>query len=104
MKSKLPTLSFALGVVVWIISIAGLFYFGKLYSVENPDPLSVFEPGAFESVLIVLMGAVGTGVGLLLGIIGLKDADKKKFSWAAITINGCYCIPISVLLLMQALQ
>jgi hypothetical protein len=58
----------------------------------------------FESVLMILIGAIGTGLGLLIGIVGLKVSDKKKFSWAAITINGCYCIPISALLLLQAVQ
>ena len=104
MKYKLPTYSLILGVAIWLISLVGIAYFNMYYSVAIRDPKSIFKPGAFESVLIILFGAAVTCIGLLAGIISLKISGKRKLSWAAIITNGLYCIPIAAMLIMQALR
>ena len=104
MKNKLPTLSVFIGIFSWSVCLAGIIYFEKFYSVENQDPLSIFEPGAFESVVILLSGAVITGIGFILGIFSFKMSEKRKISSAAIIINGIYCIPVAILLMLQGIQ
>jgi len=104
MKNKLPSYSLKLGVTVWLVSLVGLTYLNLFYSVKNPNPHNIFKPGAFESLLIILTGAAFTSVGLLSGLIGLKILNNTKHSWAGIIVNGLYCIPIGVILLMQILR
>lgn len=104
MKYKLPIYSLVLGVAVWLISLVGIAYFNIFYSVTVADPKSIFKPGAFESLLIILLGAGVTCIGLLVGITSLKVSEKSKLSWASIIINGLYCIPIAAMLVMQALR
>ena len=98
MKTKLPMYSLITGIAIWLISLAGMAYFNIYYSVENPDPLNIFKPGAFESLLIVLFGAAVTALGLLAGITALIVSTKRKLSWVAIIVNGLYCIPVAAIL------
>jgi len=104
MKNKLPKYSLALGIAIWLISLFSIAYFKIYYSVENPDPKTIFEPGAFESVLIVLFGASVTAIGLIAGITSLIVSNKRTLSWAAITTNGLYCIPVAAILMVQMLH
>ncbi len=104
MKNKLPKYSLALGTAIWLISLVGIAYFDLNYSVENPDPKSIFKPGAFESLLIVLFGAAVTAIGLLAGITSLIVSNKRTLCWAAITTNGLYCIPVAAILMVQMLH
>lgn len=104
MKYKLPIFSLVLGGAIWLISIVSIAYFNMHYSVETYDPRSIFKPGAFESLLIILFGAAITCIGLLVGIFALRLSGNKRLSWAAIIINGLYCIPIAALLIMQILR
>jgi hypothetical protein len=104
MKSKLPVISFVLGMAVWLISLYMIYDLNTHHYIESPDPKRIFKPGAFESLLIILFGASITGIGLLTSIIALKISGKRKLSWAAIIINGLYCIPIAALLILSALR
>ena len=71
-----------------MISLTDIAYLNLYHSVETPDPNSIFKPGAFESLVITLIGAVATGLGLFAGIIFLKISCNKSLTWAAIAVNA----------------
>ena len=104
MKNKLPKLSVFIGLASWVVCVIGIIYFENYYSVEQQDPLTIFEPGVFEAVLILLSGAAITGVGFILGLFSFKLSEDRKTSWAAVIINGVYCIPVSILLMLKGIQ
>lgn len=104
MKHTLSKYSFTGGIIIWLVSLAGIALFNKYYSVENPIPNAIFMPGTFETVLIILCGSIATGLGFIASVTAIRTSGSSKLSWAAITVNGLYCIPVLIILMMQAIQ
>ncbi len=105
MNKYMPTASFTIGVIVWLLSIVGMIYITYIFQpVKSHDPLSVIPPRVFGLMLLILFGATTTGVGFLIGLIGLRVSGRKKFSWLAISINGLYCLPIAAMFLVRVVK
>ena len=92
------------GIIIWLVSLAGIVSFKIYYSVENIIPEAIFMPGVFAIVLIILSGTMATGFGLIAGVTALRTSSMRKLAWIAIVINGLYCIPVTIILMTQAMQ
>ena len=105
MENKLIKTSLSLGSISWLTAICGSLYFYLSNINVSPDPLAIFKPGVFETLNIVLLCAIISGIGFVIGILSkARSRSERKPKIIALVLNALFCIPIGITLLAQALM
>jgi hypothetical protein len=104
MKNKLIKSSLYIGIISWLLTVSGVFYIKHVNIGVQRNPNSIFEPGVFETINLILLFAAITGVGFIIGILSKSEGNTKAIKITAIALNGLFCIPIGFMLFMQLIS
>jgi hypothetical protein len=89
------------GVLSWASAVCGSWYVRSIYKDAKRQPLAIFEPGAFEEVLLVLVCAMATVVGFIIGASSKsKNEKEKRLKIFGLIINAMLFIPVGLMMLM----
>jgi len=97
----LVKISLGIGLISWLITMCGSIYIHYINIDVEQSPLSIFKPGAFEIVNLILLFGIITGFGFIVGIFS-KSEQNRSLKVLALIANGVFCLSIGAILLRQA--